>query len=392
MNAELWPALLAAALLLWVGRTYLWRRRAIRQRDYPAEPERYPSVSVIRPIKGLDAEAEENVRAALDHGYPGAVETFFVFEDDSEPALPVVERVLAEGRRAGQADNARILFSGQPPAKRTGKLHSMIAGLAASNNELVMFADSDVRQDHDALRVLVATLLAADGAGAAFAPVVASEPPATLGDVGQVLMINGLYQPVALATADQYGGALPFIMGQFMAFKREAIEAIGGLESAEGQLVDDMFLGRRLYQCGYRNMVSPHPVAIIQRGSTVQEFVPTLIRWLAFSRSGLPALSFKLQHWLTGAAFWGGLFIALHAAVTGHPLLAALAALAPISVAAMANDLHYRMAGVQLPLKYHWVSLALWLFAPLAYIQVLTKHEVNWRGRRIRLDVHSRLD
>jgi ceramide glucosyltransferase len=391
MNIEYWLSLLAVALLLWVWRTYHRQRQAIRQRAYPAELDRYPSVSVIRPIKGLDAGAEDNIRAALDHGYPGAVETFFVFEDGSEPALPLVEQALAERNGSGQSVNARIIFTGQPLANRTGKLNSMIAGFKASKNELVAFVDSDVRQDRKALRVLVETLLAADGAGAAFAPVIASEPPVTVGDAGYTLMINGLYEPSALATADESGGELPFIMGQFMVFKREAIAAIGGLEAVEGQLVDDMFLGRRLNECGYRNRVSPHPVAIIQRGSPAREFVQTLIRWITFSRSGLPTLSFKLQYGLTGAAFWGGLIMALLAAATGYPLLATLAALTPLSVAAMVNDLHYRLAGAQLPFKYLWVSMALWLATPLIYAQVLTKHEVNWRGRRYQLNVQSQL-
>jgi ceramide glucosyltransferase len=305
--------------------------------------------------------------------------------------LPLVEQVIADGRQAGQPVNARILFSGHPSANRTGKLHAMIAGLNASKNELVAFVDSDMRQDRMALRVLVATLLADDRAGSAFAPVIASEPPSTVGDAVCALMINGLYEPAALATADELGGELPFIMGHLMAFRREAIKAIGGLETAEGQLVDDMFLGRCLNECGYRNRISPHPVAIIHRGTTILGFVQTLVRWIAFSRSGLPTLSFKLRHWLTGMAFWGGLAIALLEASTGHPLLACFAALAPLSVVAMINDLNCRMAGASLPPKYLWVSLLLWLAAPLIYAQILTAREVNWRGRRYQLNMHSRL-
>jgi len=60
-----------------------------------------------------------------------------------------------------------------------------------------------------------------------------------------------------------------------MIFKREAI---GGLETAEGQLVDDMFLGQRLNECGYRNKISPHPVATTQQGTTSREFIQILIR------------------------------------------------------------------------------------------------------------------
>ena len=90
-------------------------------------------------------------------------------------------------------------------------------------------------------------------------------------------------------------GSMPFTMGQLMVFRREAIRAIGGLASAEGQLVDDMYLGERLTQAGYRNVVSDHAVPIIQQGLGLTEFPSTCMRWLTFSRSGLPGLAFKVM-------------------------------------------------------------------------------------------------
>jgi ceramide glucosyltransferase len=386
-----WATLLIVAWLCSVWRAYRWQWRALGRRPYPPAPERYPSVSVIRPIKGLDTGLENNIRAALDHGYPGDVETLFVFDDPSEPAVPLVEGVLAERKRTGHVDHVRILFCGAPPASRTGKLNAMIGGFGEAHNELVTFVDSDVRQDREALKVLVETLFASDGAGAAFAPVVATEPPVTVGDVGYALMINGLYQPAAIAIANRSGGELPFIMGGFVVFTREAIAAIGGLASAEGQLVDDMDLGRRLNGCGYSNAMSPHPVGVIEQGASLRDFLPVLVRWIAFSRSGLPALSFRLHYWLIGAAFWTGLIRALLAVVDGRLLAAWLAGLVPLSVGLMMNALHHRMGGARLPLRYGWVALALWLAAPLIYFRVFTANEVDWRGRRNRLDARARL-
>ena len=52
-------------------------------------------------------------------------------------------------------------------------------------------------------------------------------------------------------------GELPYIMGQYMVLKRDALRAIGGLKSAEGQLVDDMYIGARMRAAGYTNRVAP---------------------------------------------------------------------------------------------------------------------------------------
>lgn len=392
MNHETVLMLPLLGLLSWVWLFYLWQRRAIRDRPDPIEPAGYPSLTIIRPIKGMDSGIEENLRAAFDHGYPGGVEILFVFDDGSEPALPLVEKVMAEMARTGAMVDSRVIFSGQPPANRTGKLNAMIAGLAAARNELIAFVDSDIRQDRDDLRILVATLLADARTGSAFPTVVSMAPPRTLGDVGYALMINGLYEPAALATAHQMGGALPFIMGHMMVFRRAALAAIGGLEAAEGQLVDDMYLGRCLNLAGYRNRLSPKPAAIIQQDLSLDEFTQVLVRWIAFSMSGLPVLTCKLPHWLTGMAFWSGLIAALWAGAVGSLPLALFAATLPLSVSLTINDLHFRMAGSRVPAKFAWGSLLIWLVAPLVYVQIWTRREVNWRGRHYRLDRGSRLD
>lgn len=391
MDYELGRVLLLVALLIWIWSFYVWQRLAIRQRPYPPEPSRYPSVSVIRPIKGKDTGIDDNLRVAFRHGYAGDIETLFVLDDTSEPSLPLVEHAIAEARRDDPYVNARVLFSGQPPANRTGKLHAMIVGLEAAEHELVAFIDSDIRQHQDDLNVLVATLLADESSGASFATVVSTAVPKTLGDVGYALMVNGLYEPAALAAAHQLGGQLPFIMGHIMVLRREAIQAIGGLESAEGQLVDDMYLGRRLHHLGYRNKISPKPAAIIQQGMTLTEWIQILIRWIAFSMSGLPLLTCKLPHLLTGIAFWIGVVMSLAAGLAGHTALAVLAGLLPISVAATINDLHFRMSGSAMPLRYWWGALALWLAAPAIYLRIWAKREVTWRGRNYRLDRRARL-
>jgi len=391
MYGEVSLTALGLLLVLLTWRTHRWLRRAVEPRRPAGRLQRYPSVTVVRPIKGLDAGAAENIRCALATGYPGRVETLFVFDDADEPAIPLVREAIRDRRAADQSVDARVVFCGQPPAGRTGKLNAMIVGLRQAKGTLVAFADSDIRPDRRVLTELVETLMRQEGAGAAFAPVVATQEPRSAGDAGYALLLNGLYGAAAAAATRREGGALPFIMGQYMVFKREAIEAIGGLEAADGQLVDDMFLGACLNANGYRNVVAATQVPIIQEGLSPKEFASVYRRWITFSRTGLPGWSFKSISVLHGVIFWLGLVGALVALVQGMWLAAAINGLAPLVLGESINRLHEALGGAPLGWRWRWVVPALLLAAPLVYLSIFSRRKVVWRGRSYELNAESRL-
>lgn len=391
MSLTTFFTVIGLALLVGVVLDHQRLLRALRRRPAPQQRPSYPSVTVVRPIRGLDVGADENVRAALDHGYPGDVETIFVFDDEGEPAVPLVRAAIARHATAGGAGSARIAFCGPPPPGRTGKLNAMICGLRQAQGDLVAFADSDIRSDRDTLRVLVETLLSAPDAGAAFAPVVVTEPPRTVGDTGYALLLNGLYSPPVEAALHRTGGALPFVMGQLMVLRRAAIAAIGGLEAAQGQLVDDMYLGARLHAAGWRNIASPNPVRIIQSGLPLRDFLRLYVRWITFSRTGLAGRSVRVEGIVRALVFFLGLCGAAAAAVFGAWPAAALLLGASAGVCSSVNRLHERLSGARLPRRLRWVAFALLLGSPAVYAATVTQRTVAWRGRTYALDHAARL-
>lgn len=356
-----------------------WFARAIARPPVPAAPPpTYPSISIIRPVRGLDVGAEANLRAALDTGYPGPVETLFVFDDADDPAVPVARRVVAQHRAAGGRGAVDILFAGVGPPRRTGKLHAMIVGMQRARGTLIGFGDSDTRPAPGLLTALVDALAASPDVGATFAPVVVVDGPQTSGDVGYALMLDGLYGPAA-ARAAGARGRLPFIMGQIMVFRREALAAIGGLARADGQLVDDIFLGRCLHQAGWANVMIDRPLAIVNTGTSMVAFLRIYRRWMLFGRGGVP-LRCTWPLWLRGASAWLAIVLLAVALATGAGGAAAVAAAVLVAHGESLARLHRRFGGAPIPLHLRWVGVALFLVAPFV-VASMRAGSVAWRGR-----------
>jgi ceramide glucosyltransferase len=350
---------------------------------------RYPSVTVIRPVRGKDVGAAENFAAALDTGYPGELETLFVFDDDRDPGLPIARAVVAAHVASGRPGRAGVVVAGSPPAGRTGKLNAMVVGQRLARGELIAFGDSDTRPDHDVLREVVDTLLAAKQNGSAFAPVLVHQPAKAAGDVLYALMQNGLYAPLA-AYASGERRELPFIMGQLMVFRREALEAIGGVESVQGQLVDDMAIGKRVHEAGYKNVMSYHPLHIATGGMTLRQFLPVFRRWMMFSKNGLP-ISFVWRQWMQGVQFYVALVALIAAIASGHFAAALLPAAALAAQAASMLILQRKNGGAPIPAKWAVMPIVFFLIAPLVLLQNTLKRRIDWRGREYQLDAAAAL-
>jgi ceramide glucosyltransferase len=349
----------------------------------------YPSVTIVRPVRGRDVGAEENFRAALDTGYPGEVETLFIFDDHDDPGLPVARQVVAEHRAARRPGTADVIVAGAPPPGRTGKLNAMIVGAARARGTLIGFGDSDTRPDRDVLRGVVEALVTTPGAGSAFAPVLVHQPARASGDALYAIMQNALYSPLAAYAAGETR-TLPFIMGQLMVFKRAALDSIGGVAAAQGQLVDDMAIGKALHRAGWANVMSRRPLHIATGGMTTREFLPVYRRWMMFSKNGLP-LSFTWRQWMTGVAFYGSLVLSLIALAVGG-LGAALPSLAAfVLLGASQLILQRRYGGAPIPARYAWTSWGVFLLAPVIMVANLFRRNVNWRGRVYQLNAAAAL-
>lgn len=383
----LFLTLIAASLVVRILLGHLRMRRMLGAPDAaaPSTQRPYPSLTLVRPIKGQDVGYEENTRALLAQDYPGDIEILFVFDSTSDPAYAKVAQLAAESDK-----NARVVFAGPRPARRTGKLNAMIHAFDVARGQLVAFCDSDARPTPDLARRLVEGLLSRPEAGAAFAPAVTMGTPESFAEVVYGLMINSWYG----AAAAELAGAkreLPFIMGQAMVLRRDALEAIGGLEAAEEQLVDDMYLGAQLHAAGYKNVMVRAPLHLVAGPLDLRELSSLLRKWMTFSRSGLPP-EFVRRNWLRGIDMGLALAGGVVGLLLGAPVLVALSLIA-LSLWVASHVLLYRMlTGAAVPLRFaFWVPAVVPFVVGSLLIASRWARSIEWRGQSYALNDSARL-
>jgi len=186
------------------------------------------------------------------------------------------------------------------------------------------------------------------------------------------------------------GRTLPFLMGQSMAFRRTALEASGGAACASGQLVDDMYLGARIVDAGYENVVGTHPLRVIHYGLRFGEFTRLWRRWLFCGRGGIPA-SFARPFVIRAISYFVSLGLAIAMLALGHPGLASLAGLVWILEGLHYVRLHRAAGGAAIPLRLLWAAWLPYLMTIPIGLSMLVRPQLEWRGHTYRLDHAARL-
>src|SRR5436190_8946245 len=143
---------LASALTFLVGFSLLLvlvqaiAQRAVIQAEAPPLPEEFPPVSILKPLKGVDADLKENLRSLYRVEYPD-FEVILGTEDERDPALAVAQRVAAEFPHVRS-----VVLSSGAAIGYNPKVNNLSNLVLRSQHPLLLISDSNVRVRQDYLR------------------------------------------------------------------------------------------------------------------------------------------------------------------------------------------------------------------------------------------------
>jgi ceramide glucosyltransferase len=240
-------------------------------------PDFTPPVSILKPVRGLDAQAYQNFVSFCQQDYPD-FELLFGVADPGDPVIPVVQRLQRDFPRCrirlviGQASGAN---------PKASLLHHITA---QARHGVLVISDSDMRVTPDYLRRVVAPL-ADEHIGLITCPY-RGEAPLTFTARLEALYMGITFLPSVIVAREFLG--MRFAMGSTVALRRSDLARIGGFAAIADYLADDYQLAVRIADLGLRVHLSDYVVASVLGATTFREQWDREVRWAQCTRVSRP--------------------------------------------------------------------------------------------------------
>ncbi|MBT9382979.1 glycosyltransferase [Pseudooceanicola sp. CBS1P-1] len=237
-----------------------------------------PPVTLIRPVRGLDPAELATLASTFKLDYPN-LEILFCAAEGDDPALPFIRDLMAARPKV----NARILvgdrhFSGNP------KLNNVEKGWEASTGEIVVMTDSNLMLPEDYIWRLVERF--EPGVGMVSGPPIGRGAENVWAAV-ECAFLNTNQARWQLA-ADALGHG--FAQGKTLAYRRDVLEAGGGVQALAGNLAEDVASTKMVRAQGLRvrltNRLYDQPVP----KRTPRTVWARQLRWSQIRREGFPLI------------------------------------------------------------------------------------------------------
>ncbi len=261
--------LLAAAPLVYYAFATAAALRFFRLERARVLPNYTPSVSMLKPVRGVDFGSYENFESFCRQEYPD-YEVLFAVNDDGDPAVPVIRRIIAEF----PARKIRLLV-GAEHLGANRKVNKLARLAREAQNDVLVLTDGDVRVGPRYLREVVAPLADRQiGAVTCFYRGIAQK------NLGAEIEAVG-------ASSDFFAGVLvagwtegiTFALGASIATTKEWLRKMGGFEAIADALADDYELGHRIAKAGGEVVLSREAVWTMYLAQTFRSFWDHQVRW-----------------------------------------------------------------------------------------------------------------
>ena len=359
----------AFALFVHLATTLVAARRCRVPSARPASFDNGPSITIIRPVCGLDPHEEATLRSTFALDYR-RFEVLFCCASRGDPVVALIERLIAEHPQT----RARLLI-GDERICENPKLNNVVKGWRAASHAWIAIVDSNVLMPPDFLQRLLGTWR--DGTGLVSSPPIGCRPEGICAEL-ECAFLN-TYQARWQYAADSAG--FGFAQGKVLFWRRSDLERAGGIHALATEIAEDAAATRVVRALGLRVRLADGAFCQPLGMRTARQVWSRQLRWARLRRATFPEF-FALEP-------LSGLLLPLLAAMFAtHVLEWDIAAVVGIFLALWLGAEACLTAAVGWHLT--WRSPLLWLLRELAlpvlWAQARLGNSLSWRGQEMSLE------
>ena len=280
-------------IALWGARDFERAGRGVVRAGYA------PGVSILKPVRGVDARMYAGLVSHCVQEYAGEYELLFGVSSLEDAAVAEVARLRVEWPEV----SIRLVECPERLGSN-GKVSNLAQMVPHASYEYVVVNDSDIRVGPDYLERVMGAFAGYGGEEKKQIPIGNDSQKSkgqSAGEVGLVtvpymgraerslwsrleaLGISTEFMPGVLAARKLEGG-IRFGLGSTLATTKTALAAMGGFEALVDQLADDYELGARLSAKGYRVELVHAVVETTVPAYTLRGFCEHQLRWARSTR------------------------------------------------------------------------------------------------------------
>jgi ceramide glucosyltransferase len=344
-----------------------------------AAPASLPGCTVLKPLKGCDAETTSCLRSWLEQDYPGPAQILFGVASADDPVCAMVRQLLAEFPRA---DAQLVVCAGALGVN--GKISTLRQLEPLIRHPLIVISDADVRVPADFLASLTPDF--ADPEIGLVNCFYRLSNPGGLAMRWETIAINAdFWSSVAQAQSLR---KVDFALGAVMALRGAQLREIGGFAELADYLADDFHLGRQIARLGKRIVFSPVVVDCHEPRRNWAQTWAHQVRWARTIRVCQPLLFFFSS--LDNATFWPLLWLVASAPAFAGPVLPACLFFLLFRIFAAVEQERW-LTGSLAHGCYFWMAPVKDLLNMAVWAAAFSGNQIHWRGQRYRVLPGGRL-
>jgi len=337
----------------------------------PVEQNPALSVTILKPVKGMDAESYDNFASFCRQDYAGPQQIVFAVASADDPVIPVIQRLIEDfpGHDIALSINPAIHGPNY-------KVSNLINAFPRALHEIIIVCDSDIRVSPEYL-----TSVTGHFSDPGIGLVTSLYRTSRVHNVATSLEALGFTTEMIpnVMVALQLEG-LSFALGASMAVRRQALADIGGFPALADYLADDYQLGNKIHRAGWRVALDSCFVESMLHPESLTSVLSRQLRWARTMRVSRPG-----GYLASGITLpFLGVFVAALAAPTFLSGLAAVGLLYAVrSLVALVFSARFVRDGL-LP-TWLWLLPLRDMLAFFSWGLSFLGNRVEWRGSRFRL-------